>query len=231
MLTKVLTHGALVLAAAVGVTVPAKASVITYQLSGEASATITTGNGTIGISLTDLYVNPTGGVIDDLSALKFTLINLPGAEAITGFTDTEIDISGSGAVTTTGTNVDPGWLLSTASATTTLDVLGGGAGPAHTLIGSTTTGSYPGDTGSVDGNNAHNPFLQQTITWTLSAASVTSATTVTGVTFQFGTTDNSNLINSTPFIQTATPEPATWSALAGGIGLLAALRFRKQRRS
>lgn len=207
--------------------ISSQAATVTYQVSGEAKAVITTGNGTITISLTDLFVNP-NSVIDNVSAFSFTLSSVPTSVSINTSSSASIDVANDGTYTSTGT-IAPGWALSRVSAVTTLDDLGtGGAGPSNTLIGSPdSTNNYSAGHGSIDGNTAHNPFLSGTATWTLNAVGVTTATTVTATMFQFGTTDGQNQVAGA---LVATPEPASSAMLAGGISLLL-LGYRRVRKS
>src|SRR5262249_35730221 len=111
-----------------------------------------------------------------------------------------------------------GWVLSTpASLTLKLDDLAGAghAGPAHTLIGPPGAGGkYTAGNGSIDGNKPHNPFLFGTESFTLNFAGFSSDSKVTGVTFQFGTTDGSGRVTGIPSV----PEPS--SIVLSGMGLI-----------
>jgi hypothetical protein len=82
--------------------------------------------------------------------------------------------------------------------------------PAHTIIGpASADGKYDDAKGSIAGNSAHNPFLAETVTFTLNVPGVTAATTVSNVGFSFG---------SDPI--PGTPVPLPPSALLLGSGLL-----------
>jgi len=83
--------------------------------------------------------------------------------------------------------------------------------PAHTIIGPPGNGGYTNAKGSIAGNGPHNPFLDQTATFTLDEAGVTAATTVTSSTFQFGTSDGQDQPAGT---LVATPEPSTLALLS-----------------
>ncbi len=194
---------------------------MTYLVAGEGSATITTGTNSVTIQLTDLFVNP-GDVGDNLSALLFTLSNTPTGASITSSSGTEITVNGNGS-STLGSTVATGWVLSLLGAQTTLDVLSGTghAGPAHTIIGAPGVGGYTNANSSIAGSGPHNPFLDLTATFTLTEMGVTSSTTVTAATFQFGTTDGSGLVPGV-----LTPEPA--SLLLFGGAALFSLVLRKR---
>jgi hypothetical protein len=203
----------------------AAASTITYQVANKATALITTGSGTITLTLTDIAVNPSD-VTFNVSGFSFTLSSAPSSESIASSSSVLRTVAGGGTYTD-GATVAPGWAFSLIGAVTTLDDLGGGgAGPAHTIIGAPAADNkYDAANGGIAGNNAHNPFLDQTATWTFTAAGVTAATTVTATTFQFGTTDGANQFAG---VAVATPEPASIAMMIGaaGLGLIWRRRFR-----
>jgi hypothetical protein len=187
--------------------VSANASTATFQIAGEADATIITGLNTISVTLTDLYVNP-AGVADNLSAFTFTLSTTPTSGFLSSSSGQEVTVNGPGY--STGSVVDAGWVFSLFGASTTLDVLSGTghAGPAHTIIGAPGPNGYTNANGTIAGNGPHNPFLFETATFTLTEYGVTADTTVQAATFQFGTTDGSGQV-----LGTVTPEPATLSLI------------------
>jgi hypothetical protein len=185
----------------------ANASTSEFTVSGYGEATITTGSGTISITLTDIYVNPTD-VTDNISGFIFTTSTSPTNASIATSSGTEITVNASGTSGyVMGSSVPTGWGIALNGATTTLDDLGDGATdtPAHTIIGPPGSGSlgYSNAGGSIAGNGAHNPFLDQTATFTLDEAGVTAATTITSTKFQFGTTDGQDQTNGTLVV---TPE-------------------------
>ena len=209
--------------------IPASANTSVWILSNQAEADIVTGNGQITITLIDKVINPTA-VTSNLSAFIFTTSNAPTSESILSGTGYERTITGTGAgqYTESVNLVAAGWAISLVSATTTLDVLAaGGAGPAHTILGAPDAGNaYSNANGSLT-SGPHNPFLDGSATFILSAAGVTSATTITASTFQFGTADGSNRFAGT---LVATPEPATYFTLCGGLLLMLGTRRAAQKR-
>ena len=215
---------------------PAEAATSVFILSNLAEADIVTGNGQITITLIDKVVNPTS-VTDNLSAFIFTTSVTPGSESLTSSSAVERSITGNGAGQyADGANpVATGWALAMNSATTTLDVLGAGAvGPEHTITGSPDAGNaYSSANGSINGNGAHNPFLDRTATFTLAATGVSSATTILSAYFQFGTSDGANRSQGTlstpqaPLPASAAPEPATYGMLSGGLLILLGARKRR----
>jgi hypothetical protein len=212
---------------ALGGTVAAQANTSTYifQVTGEAKAVITVNTaGTINVTLYDLYVNP-NSVADNLSAFWFTASGTTGfgASPIASSSADSIDVIDNGTYSDKGT-VAPGWAPTFVNAVTKLDDLGaGGSGPAHTIIGAPDVGNvYDGAGGSIAKTGGpHDNFLNQSATWTLNETGITSSTTISSVTFQFGTTDGSNTISTDVGTVVATPEPASAGLfIFGGISLL-----------
>jgi hypothetical protein len=198
-----------------------------------AEADITVSAGQIQIVLKNLQANP-NDVSQLISDLKIT-IN-PGSLAgssLTAASATSINVAGNGT-TSPGSNFTTvagvGWVYTPSSTTDgLLDVLAGPghAGPANLIIGPPGPGGvYTNANGSIAGNGPHNPFLNQTASFTITAPNVSAATIVSAVTFSFGTTAGVDI----PGIVSA-PEPATVLTLASGLpfGLLA-LRRRLRRR-
>ena len=190
----------------------------------DASATFTTSANTLTIGLNDLLANPTdiGQLLSDLS---FTLGN---GGSLTGATETaassaEITVAGNGSFTgptpISGVAV-VGWPFAVNSATAgTLDVLvgPGHAGPAHLIIGPPGAGgTYSAANGSIAGNGAHNPFLFESATFTITGPGITADTTITSATFSFSPTAGVTV----PGVVTV-PAPASLTLLAtGALGLL-----------
>lgn len=83
----------------------------------------------------------------------------------------------------------------------------GSATPSEGIIGPSPNGN-----GSIDGNGPHNPFVNGTATFTLTGIPV--GTTISNVSFSFGTTAGDNVGAVSPV-----PEPASMTLF--GIGLLA----------
>jgi hypothetical protein len=194
-----------------------------------AEADITTGAGTISLTLKNLTVNPKT-VAQNLSAFFLTLNGAPGSNSLSSMSGSQIDIDGSGNATADAhPTVTSGWVESSSGDTLKLDVLAGSghAGPADTIVGAPgTSGLYGNADGSIASNPAHNPFINQVATFTFSAANVTATTNITGVTFQFGTTDGQGQLAGVP--APVPLPPAVW----GGLGLFGAMFVgRKVRRS
>jgi hypothetical protein len=203
-----------------------------------ARADITTTGGQISITLSNLQANPTD-VAQLLSDFHFT-VGVPGnlaASIPAGASAQSIFVIAGGTTNPGGsltTVAAVGWVYTTTSSTDgTLDVLQGPghAGPANLIIGPPGPGgTYSNANGSIAGNGPHNPFLDQSASFTITAPGIFSFITITGVTFSFGTTEGANEITGVPLVA-ATPEPGSLALLATATGSLAGYfgwRRRKQ---
>jgi hypothetical protein len=180
-----------------------------------AQVTFTTGAGMLDITLQNLQANPTD-IAQALSDLSFTLDVSTAGSTLPLSSGQEITVNGNGT-TSTGATVPAGWVLSASGSSVTLDVLSGPghAGPAHLIIGPAGPGGvYTAANGSIAGNSAHNPFLNQSATFNLVIPTVTVDTTVIGVTFSFGTTSG---INVPGVPTTSVPDGGTTALLLGGV--------------
>ena len=197
-------------------------------------AAFTTGAGTVTIDLTNLLTAAqVNDVAQNLSDLFFTLSGTFASGLVSDANRTYsgklIDVAAGGAVSTDSGNGIPasynGWDFSNSGSTFLLNDLGSAAGPAQTIIGGTTsTTTYPGANGSIDGNGPHNPFLQGTAHFVLTIAGVTASTNITAATFSFGTAAGSNI----PGVLQPVPEPRLGSFLLIGAMLSAAAYYRKK---
>lgn len=203
---------------AAGTTVPDSG----VNLPVNASATVTTmDGGGITVILNDLQASPLSAA-QLLSDFTFTLGNsFTGlGSTITPTGVTLIDISSTGVRTVNSTTAVATWGLSTTAGNGIhIDSLTGGA--TQTIIG---PGPYSAGNGSIAGNNGHNPFIDQTATFTFTGLTgVTSATQITGATFSFGTVagvDRPGVPGGGPS-GNPTPEPGSLFLSLAGAGLIA----------
>jgi len=97
----------------------------------------------------------------------------------------------------------------------------GGTGPHDLIIGPPGAGGiYSNANGSIAGNQPHNPFINQTATFTLALIGATSSTVISNVVFSFGTQEGSNVA--------AVPVPAAVWLFASGLIALAGIARRNR---
>jgi len=182
----------------------------------------TTMAGSLVITLTNLWPNPTD-VAQLLSDLSFTLSNGSLAGSSLGSSSgQEITVAGNGSFTLDGT-VSTGWAYSFTGTTSGLLNVLGAAGPEHLIIGPPGGTTYSNANGSIAGNMAHNPFLNQTAMFTVTGGGITADTTITGATFSFGTTPGITVVG------TVVPEPRTTGLMISTLGLIGILQYRRKK--
>lgn len=169
------------------------------------AATFVTLTGEVQISLVNNTVNPTS-VIQNLSDLVFVLSTGQTSGTLSSSSGIARTVASNGTFTDGGT-VATGWVLSSTGTGLKLDDLAaGGAGPSHTLIGLPNGSNVYGNANSsIAGNVPHNPFLFGPITFDLLVLGVTPDSSISSVTFSFGTDPNDlGLAPGSPV-----PEPTT----------------------
>ena len=170
-----------------------------------------------------------------LSGLSFTLSN--GATSGTLFQSTgkQITVNSGGTYSLANMAGPAGWgLNNNVSGGVQLSALGF-VGPSGLIIGAPGAGgTYSNANSSIAGNPAHSPFIFQSITFSVVISGVTSATTVTGATFAFGTTPGQYLVKgcvstdpSCGLAISQVPEPV--SLVLTGSGLIGLLFLRRRR--
>jgi hypothetical protein len=157
-----------------------------------ASATFTTSDGQIAVTLTDLLANPTT-VAQLISDLSLTLSTGQTIGTLASSSGTQINVAANGTFTL-GATASTGWgLNNNVSGGLQLDALGF-VGPALLIIGPPDAGGvYSAANNSIAGNGPHNPFIDGSATFLLDVLGVTADTTVTTATFSFGTTEGDNV--------------------------------------
>jgi hypothetical protein len=209
----------------------------------DASATFTYISGTtFSIVVKDLLPNPTS-VGQTVNGVTFTLSNGTIASLSAGLvsqTGMQRTVTGTGAgqYSDAGTSTSPVtgalmWNYSTGGSTVEVTSLGNHAAVPTVIGGPNGSNAYSNGGGSITGN--HNPFLEDTTTLVLSIPGVTGSTSVTAMSFLFGTSPGEGTVTeqvppggALGTGITGAPEPATVTLL--GIGILGMAGYGWRRR-
>jgi hypothetical protein len=195
-------------------TSPAWATFIEYQsTNGDVQFNI----GTNSMTITLTNIGTVTDIAHTLTGVIFTFSATPPAETLTGASAAgTATCTGTGASTTCTSNTTPvsapgatpfGWTLSTSAATDTLQAGAGSFKPDGIVNGTIDANGKDGL-----GNAQHNPYLNGPVTFTKTFATAADANlTVTAVTFDFGTTPDTETGH-------VVPEPS--SIFLGGTVLL-----------
>jgi hypothetical protein len=92
------------------------------------------------------------------------------------------------------------------------------------IIGPPGGPTYANANGSIAGNGPHNPFLNQSAMFTITAPNVSADTTITAAIFSFGTTEGASLIPGVPV-----PEPSSLVLGLLGLGLVGSFGCYRRR--
>lgn len=214
----------------------------TQNLPVSAKATFDIQAGQMIVTLTNLESNITS-VGQNISSLFFTVNN---SSSVLDLSKANVTLSASLVTITSKTNSYSAGTLnnvpvtSTASSSTHwttygyqpngttpltqnqmgLNDLNGGGQPDQTIIG---PGPYNTVNSSIYGNGPHNPFIQQTATFTIAAAGLLPTSKVTSVQIGFGTAPNCNIMHTVP-------EPGALPLFAIGAAAIGAARRKPRRR-
>jgi hypothetical protein len=209
LFTSITKMGKLKYIAAIAVAVGLSGTALAGSFTFETAAGATNGDGnpvdarvvfatslnTITISLTNLLATQQD-VGQNISDLFFKLSSTANSGSITtDGLDPLVNVADGGTATSGGTGT-AGWALTFSAVTGFhLDGLNGADfTPAHTILGAPDgSGVYSSANSSIAGNDPHNPFINQTATWTLAITGITANTLVTSATFSFGTQSGDNV--------------------------------------
>jgi PEP-CTERM motif len=219
------------------VAAPAFADTVTFTASGtgtdgalSASAVFVTSAGQVFLTLTNTLgadtIRSVGQAVSDIS---FTLSNAPGTNGPNSSIGQQGNVSSTGVVTYVAGSPDRflgigGGSFTIVGNTITLEAIGSGQ-PTQLIIPFKADGTTYGNTNP--GFDAHNPYTIGPASFTLLLTGVTENTTVSDVTFSFGTGPDT-FLPGTPGTQT--PEPASVLMLGSGLLGLAGILRRKLRR-
>jgi PEP-CTERM motif-containing protein len=200
-----------------------------------ANAEITPGAGTLTVVLTDSQANPRSAG-DLLSNLEITPSGSVGSASLFSQAGSLITVT-----STTGPyTISPGppthWEASTSGTEIVLDVFSG-ATPINMIIGPPDgSGNYSNSNSSI--NDGHfSPYINGTGTFVIDDSAITADTTITDVTFSFGTSLNEHTLPGsvctpgTPNCSSGppilTPEPSAL-ALFGGALVVFGMMWRRR---
>jgi len=179
----------------------------THPVSGSAEFTLNPGADTVTVKLS----NTTSTTLDAgelFTGLDFSIGGL--APAMTSDTGIQRTVDANGNFTDTLTPQDLSW---------SLVALGDGSFQLNfnpdakdSIIGPPTGGNYSGASGSIKGNNGHNPFAAEMAVFELSVPNLEAGSTVAVTTFRYGTT-----LNPATGKITQVPEPSTIAVMLLGL--------------
>jgi hypothetical protein len=176
-----------------------------------ASASFTTGAGTIDVILRNLQPNPTD-ISQAICDLTFSISSSTAGATLASSSSSQLTVNTGGTFTLGGT-VATGWSLVIIDPSTVELV---DLASTHLILGPAGGLTYSNANSSIAGNVSNNPFLDQIATFTIADSNVTAGTTITSATFSFGL---------------ETPLPTALPLFATGIGAIGLLGWRRKRKA
>jgi hypothetical protein len=200
-----------------------------------ATASITLGNGFFTVVLTNLGQNPTADG-QEISAFIIDVKGTTGSLTTSNSGETTT-ISSNGSYTAGVASTLTKWKATGSTNSVELNVLTGGK-PNELIIGPDSKGNLDPTLGGLYSNanpsiTGHEPSVLGTATFTVTDASITTSSSVTGAIFQFGTTAGQDQVDGSlqQGVQPAVvPEPATIIMTGLGLGAFGLVRILRKAR-
>jgi hypothetical protein len=181
-----------------------KAAPVGFNYSGTCaeacmgSATITPGTGTLTVVLTNTQANPIS-VGDLISDFEITPSGTVGSASLSSQAGSLITVTSKTGPYTVSPGPPTHWEASTSGGQIVLDTFSG-AQPINMIIGPPdVSGNYSNANGSIT-NGTFSPYINQAGTFVIADSAITPNTTISSVTFSFGTSLNEFTQPGTPCV-------------------------------
>jgi len=190
-----------------------------------ASADFTLGSGAISISLSDLQSGQissgqtVSGIVFTISGISAVSLNT-ATGSLENVNDNGTETAVSGAIGHWGVGLTSGTTVRLA----TVGQFAKGGQPDYLIVGPTPNQN--------NGFDNFNPYINGTGVFTLNATGVTSLSSITGVSFLFGTEKATWSVAGDPRTPAgpAAPEPATWAMMLLGFAGVGFMAYRRKSR-
>jgi PEP-CTERM motif len=196
--------GAVAAVSLLAVVETAQATTFDFNVTGgcseacAANASITPGAGTLLVVLNDTEANPRSAG-DLLSSIEITPSGSAGTPTLSSQAGSLITVTSTTGPYTTSPGPPTHWGTGASGSMIVLETAGSfavGGAPINMIIGPPDgSGNYSSANSSITNGN-FSPYINGTGTFDIADSAITAATTITGVTFDFGTTPDTFLVGS-----------------------------------